>query len=73
MDSDKMIDIGKPCCFCSNRTVVTVDRRDYERYMKGGVCVQDAFPYLDASVREVLITGMCRKCQDDVFGGEEDE
>ena len=43
---------------------------------KDGAFVQDAFPYLSAEVREMLISGICPSCWNNMFGGgfiDEDE
>jgi len=38
-----------------------------------GELAQNAFPYLSATEREQLISHICPKCQDSIFGSDEDE
>jgi hypothetical protein len=38
-----------------------------------GVLIQDAMPELSASERELLISGTCGKCFDELFGLSSDE
>lgn len=63
----KNVGIKNTCPLCGKITYVAVNGDDYEKWQHGTL-VQRAFPYLSADEREVLITGMCYECQDDVFG-----
>ena len=54
------------CPFCGNFSLVDVLTEDFEKYQNGEL-VQKCFPYLDASERELLISGICFKCQKDIF------
>ena len=54
------------CPFCGNHTNVKVFEEDYVRWQEGGL-VQDCFPYLSATEREVLISFICPTCQKDIF------
>lgn len=58
------------CPVCGNCTTVKITAEGLFRWNQGDL-VQRAFPELSASEREVLVTGMCRKCQENVFGLEE--
>lgn len=60
------------CPFCGEVHVVEVREADYCKY-RNGELVQKAFPYLTATEREQIISGMCPECQKDIFGDEEDE
>ena len=60
------------CPFCGTTHFVEVVERDYNAW-QGGELAQKAFPYLSATEREQLISQVCPKCQDDIFGGEDDE
>jgi hypothetical protein len=40
---------------------------------KDGVFIQDAMPELSAGQRELLISGTCDKCWDEMFGTSEEE
>lgn len=57
------------CPFCGQRderSVLTLNNRDFDRWTSG-VHVQDAFPYLTADQREMLITGIHPECWDATF------
>lgn len=60
------------CPLCGHVSVVKVYAPDYIDWQNGNLA-QNCFPYLDASEREILISGLCFKCQDEVFGSDEDE
>ena len=62
------------CCpFCGRANEVEVNEMDYLDWQDGKLA-QDAFPYLSASDREMLISGICSSCWDGMFGtGEEEE
>ena len=55
------------CVWCNKTWAVEVNSADLEEYDKGEL-VQNAFPYLTATERECLISGMCPTCQDKIFG-----
>ena len=59
------------CPFCGRHQEVIVNEIDYALY-QAGVRVQDAFPYLSADEREIIISGICPKCWDELFKSEED-
>lgn len=59
--------IERTCPFCGAVTTVTVDSWDYQDWA-GGKCAQNAFPYLSAAEREVIISGLCLNCQGNFFG-----
>ena len=61
------------CPFCGKVHSVLVREADYNRFVTGEYLVQDVFPYLNATEREALITGMCPACQSSIFGEEPDE
>jgi hypothetical protein len=56
------------CPFCSGVSFVSAYEKDYNTW-KAGTLIQVAMPYLNASQRELLMTGIC--CWDDVFGDDE--
>ena len=62
------------CCpFCHKAHEIAVNEMDYLDWQDGKLA-QDAFPYLSASDREMLISGICPTCWDGMFGaGEEEE
>jgi len=54
------------CPICGKMSYVTVNIEDYIAWINGGL-VQKAFPYLSATRREQLISGMCPSCQAKIF------
>lgn len=59
------------CPFCGRANEVEVNEMDYLDW-QDGVLAQDAFPYLNANEREMLISGICPTCWDSMFGNELD-
>jgi len=59
------------CPFCGLIHEVEVNEMDYLDW-QDDVLVQDAFPYLDANEREMLISGICPDCWDKMFGSDEE-
>lgn len=61
------------CMLCDQP--VAVDQLDAGAFAawQAGAYVQDAFPRMSASEREVLVSGTHAKCFDEVFPEEEDE
>ena len=55
------IKIETVCLFCGKKQIVTVNSEDYDKW-ENGELIQKAFPYLSASDREALITGICDEC-----------
>lgn len=60
--------IETTCPFCGQTHEVTVDEFDYTLWESGFEKAQDAFPYLSASDRELLISGICSDCWERTFG-----
>jgi len=58
------------CPFCGATHFVEVTERDYNNWWNGELA-QKAFPYLSATEREQLISQICPKCQESIFGVEE--
>tara|TARA_R110002020_G_scaffold157529_1_gene340347 strand:+ start:743 stop:979 length:237 start_codon:yes stop_codon:yes gene_type:complete len=73
-DRDSMI--SRRCRSCKALITLHVDKDDVTAWNEGKH-IQDAMPYLQPADRELLISGTCGKCWDDMFGGhafeEEDE
>lgn len=68
-----MITLITVCPFCGKENEITVKVSDYLDWQSGEVLVQNAFPYLSADEREMLISGICPTCWEEMFGEEEDE
>ena len=60
-----------PCPLCGIHSELTVNKNELETYKKGAL-IQRAFPNLSNGQRELLLTGICPKCWNDMFK-EEDE
>lgn len=57
---------------CGTSRIVHVAPLDYEAW-KSGKPIQDAMPYLDADIREMLISGICGDCWRKMFPPEESQ
>lgn len=55
------------CPFFGKVTVLNVPADGFIAWQNGSL-VQNAFPNLFAEDREVLISGICRDCQNNIFG-----
>lgn len=64
--------ITNTCPFCGRESEVAVTMEGWSKYVNG-FSVQTAFPKLSATEREIIISGICPKCQDSIFGGDDDE
>ena len=68
----KEVCIVTRCPFCGHANVIEVNEADYWDWQDGELA-QNAFPYLSANEREMLISGICPKCWEKTFGEEEEE
>ena len=59
------------CPFCGHANEVEVNEMDYLDWQDGELA-QVAFPYLSADEREMLISGICPTCWDEMFGSDEE-
>lgn len=59
-----------PICHCD--TYLMVDAEEYARWQAGEL-IQVAMPNLDVEEREMLISGICSWCWEDMFSEEEEE
>ena len=55
------VTIVTTCPFCGHANEVAVNEADYWDWQDGAL-IQDAFPYLSADEREMLISGICPAC-----------
>jgi hypothetical protein len=63
------IDVAKTCRVCKEVKKLTVSKAGYENW-KDGIFIQEALPELSADDRELLISGVCGKCFDEMFSEE---
>lgn len=68
----KEVTIITTCPFCGHANEIAVNEADYWDWQDGAL-VQNAFPYLTADEREMLVSGICPKCWAQTFGDEEEE
>ena len=62
------------CVVCGKRhDPVILDAEKYYRWKKAGECIQDVFPEMTKDQLEILISGTCPECWDELFGRCEDE
>ena len=59
--------ITKPCPYCGTISKVAVPESGLRQW-KSGTRIQDALPMLTTDEREILMSGVCPKCWDEVFG-----
>ena len=55
------------CTFCRKFHLVEVDLEQLEAW-RNGELIQNAMPDLTLIEREQLISGLCPKCQTEIFG-----
>ena len=60
------IKIECKCPVCERTNYVEVNAEKYNDYIRGEL-VQKCFPELSADDRELLITGICKECWDNMF------
>lgn len=65
------IELKKACVCCHKFVTLNVKPADLVAYERGAHA-QEAFPYLEPSQREVLISGVCPDCWNNMFGSEDD-
>lgn len=67
------ITIETVCPFCGHVNEVVVENSDFIDWQVNGKLAQDAFPYLTAEEREMLISGICKDCWYNAFHEEEED
>lgn len=60
------------CSHCGATHSLLVNSEDIIKYQAGSF-VQDAFPYLSAGERELIISRTCDSCWNNMFGQSEEE
>ena len=61
-----MITIYTQCPYCGKETPITVDEKEYLKWQSGEL-IQNAMPLLTPAEREMLITGICQECWDEMY------
>lgn len=57
------------CVSCGTRHTIIVPTANYRMWASGQAKIQHALPMLSSSERELLISNICPKCWDRLFGG----
>jgi hypothetical protein len=61
------------CRWCHKEITLIVTQEGYDAWNQGrGVFVQVAFPELTPAERELMISGTCGQCWNDIMGPEPD-
>lgn len=61
------IELSVECVHCNEMYSIYVNPDDLDEWMEGHKLIQDAFPYLSAGERELLISQTCDNCWDRLF------
>lgn len=61
------------CPFCHKATTIQVIEEDYFAWRYDNALIQNVMYYLPSADREVLITGLCYDCQDEMFHEPDDD
>lgn len=70
---DRRIVVAIDCVECQQQQLLKVRPDDLEKYQAGAGHVQDIFPYLLPSEREVLLSRICGDCWDRMFDTGDEE
>jgi hypothetical protein len=73
MSEAKTIAVPLKCIECGHEEAPTVDADKYLRWKDGEGHVQHMFPELSDDTRELMISSICGKCFDSLFGNEDEE
>ena len=63
--------VAVPCRLCNEVADLTVNIEGFVAW-QGGKLIQDALPELSADQRELLISGTCDKCWNEMFPSDEE-
>ena len=64
--------VAVPCRLCNEVTDLTVNVEGFVTW-QGGELIQKALPELDEDQRELLISGTCPTCWNEMFPSDEEE
>lgn len=65
--------LRRECPLCGKITSVVVSDEGLAKYFYEHALVQEAFPELSPSEREVILNGICFECQERIDSLEEEE
>lgn len=59
------------CRICHTDKILEVDEVMFNRWRNREILIQKAFPTMSIADRELLMSGTCGKCFDEMFGRED--
>ena len=62
------VTVGFTCPFCRKGSTLEISTRQYREYFMQGSLVQNVFPELEPTYRELIVSEICPKCQEKIFG-----
>lgn len=65
-----IVQIQKKCKACGKPHTIEVDDKKFQLWMSGKVHIQNALPNISDNDRELLLSGICGKCFDEIFKEE---
>lgn len=68
-----MINLVCDCIRCNASHTMYVHETDLDRYCTTSSLIQDCFPYLSTAEREMIITGFCPACQEEIYSHFDDD
>ena len=68
-----MINLVCDCVRCKASHIMHVHDTDLDRYYNTSSLIQECFPYLSAAEREMMITGYCPACQEEIYNFDDYE
>ena len=68
-----MINLVCDCIRCKASHTMRVHDTDLDRYYNTSSLIQECFPYLSAEEREMMITGFCPACQEEIYSHFDDD
>ena len=66
------IKVTTQCPMCGRKHDIVVDAEAYTNWRTGKGLIQECFPDMSAEEREMLITGTCPECWNDMFSDEDE-
>ncbi len=65
--------LTKTCIHCEAKHIFKLSATDYDYVINKRRFMQDIFPHLSVDQRELMISGTCKSCWDEMFPPDEDE
>lgn len=70
---ERDLEVQVYCTVCEEEHTLLVNKEDYWMFQQPDrPHIQEIFPYLTSSEREMLISGICEKCWNELFAEPED-